>query len=84
MVELFRLTDLEAHLRIFRTFLLCVRKWGDDGDAVLGALVVTMKDAISTQGRPMFNTYNFTVGYTYRIRDLGVVPSGLRSFHLDI
>ncbi|XP_027063020.2 putative late blight resistance protein homolog R1A-3 [Coffea arabica] len=84
MVELFRLTDLEAHLRIFRTFLLCVRKWGDDGDAVLGALVVTMKDAISKQGRLIFNTYNFTVGYTYRIRDLGVVPSGLRSFHPEI
>nr|XP_027060900.1 putative late blight resistance protein homolog R1A-3 [Coffea arabica] len=62
--ELIQLRRLKIHLGTFRPFLLSVRKWGDDDDANLGALVVRMKDHISKLGQAIHMFYLTSVqGY---------------------
>nr|XP_027067795.1 uncharacterized protein LOC113693458 [Coffea arabica] len=65
--ELLEMVLLKIYLGIFRTFLLCVRKWGDDDDASLGALVVRMKDCISKLGQAIHKFYLTSVEDGYRM-----------------
>ncbi|XP_027060907.1 putative late blight resistance protein homolog R1A-3 [Coffea arabica] len=64
--ELIDLRTLKIFLGTFRPFLLSVRKWGDDDDANLGALVVRMKDYISKLGQAIHKFYLTSVEDGYR------------------
>nr|XP_027060904.1 putative late blight resistance protein homolog R1A-3 [Coffea arabica] len=67
-------TDLRTakiFLGTFRPFLLSVRKWGDDDDANLGALVARMKDFISKLGQAIHEFYLTSVEEGYRM-DLAI------------
>ncbi|XP_027157096.1 putative late blight resistance protein homolog R1A-3 [Coffea eugenioides] len=75
--ELFEMMSLKIYLGIFRTFLLCLRKWGDDDDANLGALVVRMKDYISKLGQAIHKFYLTSVEDGYRMKLAAHIPDDL-------
>ncbi|XP_071907002.1 putative late blight resistance protein homolog R1B-16 isoform X2 [Coffea arabica] len=75
-----KLIDLRAFkifFGTFRPFLLCVRKWGDDDDANLGALVVRMKDYISKVGPAIHKVYLTSVEDGYRMELAEHIPDDL-------
>ncbi|XP_071904852.1 putative late blight resistance protein homolog R1B-16 [Coffea arabica] len=75
--ELIYLRTSKMFLGILSTFLLCVRKWGDDDDANLGGLAVRMKDYISKLGQAIHKFYLTSVEDGYSMDLETCIPDDL-------